>query len=160
MHEQMSLITSLSVLLRSVTEYPFKLQKEVKIPRVATMIRERGAWPSHRPLAVFWAPAGAKDGSHEFSASSRDTLLGGIAAQIKLDDWSHLNVVDVSDLTDFICHHAWFEGDEVALPREDRLRLLGNVTGRSPKKAPECKVSIGSGGFECGRLFPCGDRAT
>ena len=34
----------------------------------------------------------------------------------------------------FIKHHAWFEGDEVALPREDRMYLLGNLTGQTPKK--------------------------
>ena len=39
-----------------------------------------------------------------------------------------------SDLTDFIHHHAWFEGDEVALPRGDRMYLLGNFTGQTPKK--------------------------
>ena len=41
--------------------------------------------------------------------------------RIKRGGGSHLFVVDNSDLTDFIRHHAWFEGDEVALPREDRL---------------------------------------
>ena len=70
------------------------------------MIRERCVWPRHCPLAVFSAPAGAKDRSHEFRASSRDTLPGGIAAQTKLDDGSHLHVVDDSDLTDFICQEA------------------------------------------------------
>ena len=108
---------SLSVHPQSVAEHLFELQQEVKIPRLATMIRERCVWPRHFPLAVFWAPAGAKRQVHEFRASSRDTLLGGIAAQMKLDDGSHLHVVDDSDLTDFICHHAWFEGDEVALSR-------------------------------------------
>ena len=53
---------------------------------------------------------------------------------MKLDDGSHLNVMDDSDLTDFIHHHAWLEGDEVALPREDRVYLLGNLTGQTPKK--------------------------
>ena len=53
---------------------------------------------------------------------------------MKLDDGSHLNVMDDSDLTDFIHHHAWFEGDEVALPREDRVYLLGNLTAQTPKK--------------------------
>ena len=42
--------------------------------------------------------------------------------------------MDDSDLTDFIRHHAWFEGDEVALPRQDRVHLLGNLTGQTPKK--------------------------
>ena len=36
---------------------------------------------------------------------------------MKLDDGSYLNVLDDSDLADFIKHHAWFEGDEVALSR-------------------------------------------
>ena len=36
--------------------------------------------------------------------TSRDTLLGGIAAQIKLDDGSHVDVVDDTDLTAFNCH--------------------------------------------------------
>ena len=35
---------------------------------------------------------------------------------------------------DSICHHAWFEGDGVALPREDRVYLLGNVRVRTLKK--------------------------
>ena len=42
--------------------------------------------------------------------------------------------MDDSDLTDLIHHHAWFEGDEVTLPREDRVYLLGNLTGQTPKK--------------------------
>ena len=53
---------------------------------------------------------------------------------MKLDDGSYLNVLDDSDFADFIHHHAWFEGDEVALPREDRVYLLGNLTGQTPKK--------------------------
>ena len=130
----------LLTLRQAITEHPCELQQEVKIPKLAEMIGERGAWPHYRPLAVFWAPAGAKDRSHEFCASSRDTLLGGIIAQIKLDDGSHLNVVDDSDLADFICHHAWFEGDEVALPREDRVCQLGNLTGGTgtTELEPEC----------------------
>ena len=64
----------------------------------------------------------------------RDTLLGGTIKRVKLDDGSYLNVLDGSDLADFIKHHAWFEGDEVALPREDRMYLLGNLTGQTPKK--------------------------
>ena len=65
---------------------------------------------------------------------SQDTLLGGATERVKLDVGSHLNVMDDSDLTDFIHHHAWFEGDEVALPRGDRVCLLGNLTGQTPKK--------------------------
>ena len=121
---------------------PFELQQEVKIPKLATVIRERGVWPRYRPLAVFWAPAGAKDRSLEFNASSRDTLLGGITARIKLGDGSHLDVVDKSDLVDFIRHHAWFEGVEVALPREDRLCLLGHLTSRSPKRRRNAKSRL------------------
>ena len=83
---------------------------------------------------MFWTPAGTRDRSHEFNVPSQDTLLGGAAKRVELDDGSHLNVIDDSDLTDFICHHAWFEGDEVALPREDRVCLLGNLTSRTPKK--------------------------
>ena len=67
------------------TTPPSEQPQEVKIPKFATVIRERGGWPRHSLLAVFWAPAGAKDRSHEFRASNRDTLLRGIAAQIKLD---------------------------------------------------------------------------
>ena len=74
-------------------------------------------------VIVLWLCSGSS-WSHEFRASSRDALLGGIAAQIKLDDGSHLYAVDDSDFTDFICHHAWFEGDEVPLSREDRVCLL------------------------------------
>ena len=43
-------------------------------------------------------------------------------------------ILDDSDLADFIHHHAWFEGDDVALPRKDRVYLLGNLTGQTPKK--------------------------
>ena len=83
---------------------------------------------------MFWTPAGTRDRSHEFNASSQDTLLGGAAKPVELGVGSHLNVIDDSDLTDFVYHHAWFEGDEVALPREDRVYLLGNLTGQTPKK--------------------------
>ena len=47
---------------------------------------------------------------------------------MKLDDGSHLNVMDDSDLADFIHHHACFDGNEVALPREDRVYLLGEIS--------------------------------
>ena len=151
MHEQMYLITSQIGVVRLNPTWKqkaclcryiprqwqnifFELQQEVKIPRLATMIREHGVWPRHCPLAVLWLQLEQKDRSHEFRASSRDALLGGINAQIKLDDGSHLYVVDDSDLTDFICHHAWFEGDEVALSREDRVCLLGILTGRTLRK--------------------------
>ena len=58
----------------------------------------------------------------------------GSTERVKLDDGSHLNETDDSDLTDFIHLHAWFEGDEVALRRGDRVYLLGNLTGQTPKK--------------------------
>ena len=45
-----------------------------------------------------------------------------------------VNSTFLADLADFIHHHAWFEGDEAALPREDRVYLLGNLTGQTPKK--------------------------
>ena len=80
---------------------------------------------------MFWSPAKARDRSREFNALSQDTLLGGATKRVKLDDGSHPNVMDDSDLTEF---HARFEGDEVALPREDRVYLLGNLTGQTPKK--------------------------
>ena len=53
---------------------------------------------------------------------------------LSLDDGNYLNVLDDSDLADFIKHHGWFEGDEVTLPREDRMYLLGNLTGQTPRK--------------------------
>ena len=86
-----------------------------------------------------------KDRSHEFRAACRDTLLGEIIARIKFDDGSHLSIVDDSDLVEFIHHHAWFEGDEVALSREDRLCLLGNLTGRTSKKRRATRSSSGQG---------------
>ena len=113
---------------------PFEPQREDKVPELSTTIRVCGIWPRHRPLAEFWTPVGTSDRSHEFCAPSQDTLLGGTAKRVEFDYGSHFNVIDDSDLTDFICHHAWFEGDEVALPREDRVYLLGSLTGRTPKK--------------------------
>ena len=115
-------------------EHPIEIRQEDKVPELAAAIRESGIWPSHRSLAVFWSPAKARDRSREFTVLSQDTLLGGAIERVKLDDGSHLNVLDDSDLTDFIHRHAWFEGDEVALPREDRVYLLGNLTGQTPKK--------------------------
>ena len=53
------------------------------------------------------------------------------------------SVVDDSDLIEFIHHHAWFEGDEVALSREDRVCLLGNLTGRTSKKRRATRSSSG-----------------
>ena len=112
-------------------EYPFEIGQEDKVPELAAATRECGIWPRHRSLAVFWSLAKARDRSREFNALSQDTLLGGATMRVKLDDGSHLNFMDDSDFTDFIHHHAWFE---VALPREDRVYLLGNLTGQTPKK--------------------------
>ena len=115
-------------------EHPFEIKHENEIPELAAAIRERGIWSRHRSLAVFWSPSSARDRSCEFNVLGQDTLLGGAIERVKLDDGSYLNVLDDSDLADFIHHHAWFEGDEVALPREDRENLLGNLTGQTPKK--------------------------
>ena len=79
-------------------------------------------------------PRKARDRSREFNVSSQDTLLEGATKRAKLDDGSRLNVMDDSDLTDFIHHHAWFEKDEVALPREDRVYLLGHLTSQTPRR--------------------------
>ena len=114
-------------------EHPFEIRQEDEVPELATVIRECGIWPRHRSLAVFWSPSTARDRSREFNVLSQDTLLGGATERVKLDDGSRLKVMDDSDLTDFI-HHAWFEGDEVAFPRGDRVYLLGNLTGQTPKK--------------------------
>ena len=72
--------------------------------------------------------------SRELNVLSQDTLLWEATKRVKLDDGSHLNVMNDSDLTDFFHHHAWFEGDEVALPREDRVYLFGNLAGQTPQK--------------------------
>ena len=115
-------------------EHPFEIKQEDEVPELATVIRECGIWPRHRSLAVFWSPSSARDRSYEFNVVGQDTLLGGSIKRVKLDDGSYLNVLDDSNLADFIKHHAWFEGDEVALPREDRMYLLGNLTGQTPKR--------------------------
>ena len=115
-------------------EHPFETRQEDEVPELAAAIRECSIWPRHRSLAVFWSPSTARDRSREFNVLSRDTLLGGATERVKLDDGSHLNVLDDSDLADFIQHHARFEGDEDALPRGDRVYLLGNLTGQTPKK--------------------------
>ena len=113
-------------------EHPFEIKQDDEVAELAAAIRERGIWPRHRSLAVFWSPSSAR--SCECNVLGQDTLLGGTIKQVKLDDGSYLNVLDDSDLADFIHHHAWFEGDEVALPREDRVYVLGNLTGQTPKK--------------------------
>ena len=115
-------------------EHPFEIRQEDEVPELAAVIRECGIWPRHRSLAVFWSPSSARDRSCEFNVVGQDTLLGGGIKRVKLDDGSYLNVLDDSDLADFIKHHAWFEDDEVALPREDRMYLLGNLTGQTPKR--------------------------
>ena len=115
-------------------EHPFEIRQEDEVPELAAAVRECGIRPRHRSLAVQRSPATARDSSREFNVLSQDTLLGGATERVKLDDGSHLNVMDNSDLTDVIHHHAWFEGDDVALPRGDRVYLLGNLTGQTPKK--------------------------
>ena len=115
-------------------EHPFEMKQEDEVPELAAVIRERGIWPRHRSLAVFCSPSSARDRSCEFNVWGQDTLLGGTIKRVKLDDGSYLNVLDDADLADFINHHAWFEGDEVVLPREDRVYLLGNLAGQTPKK--------------------------
>ena len=138
----------------SVVECPFELHQEEKIPGFAVMIRERGIWPRRCPFSVFLSPVGARDRSHEFRAASRDTLLGGIIARIKFDDGSHLSIVDDSDLVEFIHHHVWFEEDEVALSREDRVCLLGNLSGRTPKKRRATRSSSGQLFHNVASSFP------
>ena len=115
-------------------EHPFEIKQEDEVPELAAAIRERGIWPHHRSFAVFWSPSSARDRSCEFNVVGQDTLLGGTIKRVKVDDGGYLNVLDDSDLADFIKHHAWSEGDEVALPREDRMYLLGNLTGQTPKR--------------------------
>ena len=75
---------------------------------------------------MFWSPARSRDRFHEFNISIQDTLLGGATERVKLDEGRHLDAIDDSDFTDFINHHA--------LPREDRVYLLGNLTDWTPKK--------------------------
>ena len=141
-------------------EHPFEIRQEDKVPELAATIRECGIWPRRRSLAVFWSPAKARDRSREFNVSSQDTLLGRATKRVKLDDGSHLNVMDDSDLTDFIHHHAWFEGDEVALPREDRVYLLGNLTGQTPKKRRATQSRFDLKDLNVDLFFSGGDRAT
>ena len=117
-----------------VMERPLEVRQEDKVPEPAKTIRECGIWTCHRSSAVFVFPAKTRDRSREFNVLSQDTLLGGVTKRVKLDDGSHLNVIDDSDLTDFVYHHAWFEGDEAAIPREDGVYLLGNLTGQTPKR--------------------------
>ena len=75
-------------------EHPFLIKQEDEVPELATVIRERGIWPRHRSLAVFWSPSSARDRSCEFNIVGQDTLLGGTIKRVKLDDGSYLNVLD------------------------------------------------------------------
>ena len=77
-----------------------------------------------------------------------------IIARIKFDDGSHLSIVYDSDLVEFDHHHAWFEGDEVALSREDRGCLLGNLSGRTPKKRRATRSSSGQLFHNVASSFP------
>ena len=63
---------------------------------------------------------------------------------------SHLNVIDDSDLTDFICHHAWFEGDEVALPTRASSLLVGKSQRPDTEEASNGTTLVGSDGPERG----------
>ena len=105
-------------------EHTFEIRQEDEVPELAAAIRECGIWPRPR------SPSTARDRSREVNVLSQDTLLGGATERVKLDDASDLNVLDNSDFADFIHHHAWFEGDEVALPRGDRVYLLGSQARR------------------------------
>ena len=88
--------------------------------------------------------------SSEFNVF-RDTLLGGATKRVKVDDGSHLKD---SDVTDFIRHHARFEGDEVALPREDRVYLLGILTSQTPKKRRVTQSQSDLKDLNAARSFP------
>ena len=57
-------------------------------------------------------------------------------------------------MVEFIHHHAWFEGDEVALSREDRLCLLGNLKGRTSKKRRATQSSSGQVFSNVASSFP------
>ena len=81
-------------------------------------------------------------------------MLGEIIARIRFGDGSHLSIVDVSDVVEFVHHHAWFEGEEVALSREDRLCLLGNLTGRNSKKRRATRSSSGQVFSNVASSFP------
>ena len=79
-------------------------------------------------------------------------MLGKIIARIKFDDGSHLSIVDDSDLVEFIHHHAWFEGDEVALSREDRVYLFGNFHRSNFKETSSNTIQFWSSVLQCGKL--------
>ena len=83
--------------------------------------------------------------------------LRGTATRVKLDDGSHLSVIDDSGLTDFVRYHARFEGDEVAPLREDRVCLLTNLTGWTPKKSRAVESRLDRVATEVASSFPCGD---
>ena len=127
---------------RVLEEHPFEIKQENEVPELAAAIRERGIWSRHRSLAVFWSLSSARDWSCEFNVLGQDTLHGGTIKRVKLDDGCYLNVLDDSDFADFIHHHAWFEGDEVALPREDRVYLLGNLTGPDAKETSSDTIVV------------------
>ena len=57
---------------QSVTEHTLETKQEDKVQELAKTIRECGISPRHRPLAVFWTPAGQGSRSHEFNPSSQD----------------------------------------------------------------------------------------
>ena len=68
-----------------------------------------------------------------------------------------MDVISVS-WTILTYHHAWFEGDEVALPREDRVYLLGNLTGQTLKKRRVTQSGSDLKHLNVARFF--GDRGT
>ena len=72
----------------------------------------------------------------------QDTLLGGTIKRVKLDDGGYLNVLDDSGLADFINHHAWFEGDEVALPRGRSSVLVGKSDRTDAKETPSESIAV------------------
>ena len=89
------------------------------------------------PAAVFYTPAGIPPPHIPCTSATEDSnsLFGDLSLELDVDSGGKVTICDPGSFFEYVDTNAWFEGHEVILPREDRIYLLGNLTGgRHPRR--------------------------
>ena len=88
------------------------------------------------------------------STVSQDTLLGETTKRVKLDDGSHLNVMDDSDLIDFIHHHAGVRRGRGCFHTRRSSVHVGKPHRPDAKETPSDTIAVGPENLNQACSFP------
>ncbi len=137
---------------------PFEIVRSKEIPELEGYLKDHGLWPASAKLAATKVPTGRqiraiapKPGEVSLLGEHQAVLHrdgDGVLTLVSLEDpqvhqvGDNYLLFDPGSFFELVEEHAWHDGVDVALPREDRIYLLGQLEGTDAKRPPSKRSGV------------------